>query len=479
MVRLNGEIALPTNSSENRERQKGGLKISFFGMVGIVMAALSLKERWDAYKKVPEEPNSNNPLAPPSYRDDSDDDAESAIGLTTAIDTEIPMPRKTKRKKNCCMCCGLNCALFCKALGIVVVIFTVWNLFKFARWMMTPSPTGLEDMPAYSSSLGCEDASASHWFQGSTDGIYYTIPIGRFAEHEINIKGGAVGTLEIAPSDSIDDSEIKVKTTIRTNEQALLDTVTVGLSDSREPQGKSYYRISTPLDAPSTSSCMRYDVTVFIPPTLRRLSVYSTSVAQVKFADSFSNSPRELSDLLVTLRSRASKNLLLPNADLASDHTELRSDGGYIVGSVALANETVVDTFRYDTVSNLKVVTTAYRLPSDGGESEAFPPAHLSTRTGHGRSDFEYINAIGRPIDSVHNTAVMSAGDLYLTYKQASFNGPVSFKAKSHTAIGLQGSGFDTAPGGGMPQMGERWAGDKNGGDSLSITSFGWVGLYF
>lgn len=48
MVRLNGGIALPTNSSENEGRRNGGLKISFFGMVGIVMAALSLKERWDS-----------------------------------------------------------------------------------------------------------------------------------------------------------------------------------------------------------------------------------------------------------------------------------------------------------------------------------------------------------------------------------------------------------------------------------------------
>lgn len=334
-------------------------------------------------------------------------------------------------------------------------------------------------MPAYSSSLGCEDASASHWFQGSTDGFYYTIPIGQLADHEIRIEGGAVGTLEIAPSDGAQDSEIKVRTTLRTNEKALLDTVSISISDAQEPKGKSYFRIRTPLDAPSTSSCMRYDVTVFLPPNLRRLNVISTSVAQVKFADSFSNSPRELSDLQVTLRSRATKNLLLPNADLAADRAMLRSDGGYIVGSVALANETIVNTFSYDTVSNLKVVTTAYRLPNDGGESEAFPPAHLVTYTGHGRSDFEYINTVGRPIDSAHNTTSVASGDLYLTYKKASFNGPVSLKSQSHTAIGLQGSGFDTVPGGGMPQMKERWAGNKDGGDSLSINSFGWVGLYF
>ncbi len=60
-------------------------------------------------KQVPGEHNANNPLAPPAYQDD-DDDAESAIGLTTGVDTEIPMPRKTKRRKGCCICCGIKYA---------------------------------------------------------------------------------------------------------------------------------------------------------------------------------------------------------------------------------------------------------------------------------------------------------------------------------------------------------------------------------
>lgn len=94
-----------------------------------------------------------NPLAPPSYRDDDDDDAQSAI----ALDTTIPTRAKIKRNRRKCVCCGLkyvhklrdrcesnrwyyfSCTLFCKALGIVTLIFVVWNGFKLIRWAITVS----------------------------------------------------------------------------------------------------------------------------------------------------------------------------------------------------------------------------------------------------------------------------------------------------------------------------------------------------
>ena len=47
MPRLNGAIALPDDEGSNQRKRGWSPQFGFFGMVGIVMATLSLKERWD------------------------------------------------------------------------------------------------------------------------------------------------------------------------------------------------------------------------------------------------------------------------------------------------------------------------------------------------------------------------------------------------------------------------------------------------
>ena len=51
MVRLNGRIALRTNSSDeessNGDRDLFPKRVGFFQMLGLTMLALKLKERWD------------------------------------------------------------------------------------------------------------------------------------------------------------------------------------------------------------------------------------------------------------------------------------------------------------------------------------------------------------------------------------------------------------------------------------------------
>jgi len=455
MPRLNGRLQRGPASNAN---ENGGLlsqKVTFFGMVGAVMTALKLKEQWDSYKQVPAEPNSANPLAaPPAYRDEVDE--ENEIGLTgPALDTEIPAPtRKTKRERKCCVCCGLNCGLFCKALGIVVLIFIAWNTIKLIKWAVTPAPTGLEGMPEYSKSLGC--LNAPHFYD-DTELIYYTLPIG--IDQRVEIQGGAVGTIVLAPSKSADDNTVKVQASLRTNEKSLFESTVLSVHTTTD--GAEVFSLASPVGGSRDDACMRFDLTVFVPPNVRSLSLTSHSVTQVKFSEDFGVSPRMMGDLRVTLTSGAEANLLLPSTALTADNTALTMAGGYLVGQAAVANSTRISTADGSAVAKLTLGPSAYH--------STWAPALLTTTTGTGRADFSYENTVQRTITSEHMS--LGNGDMYLTYAKAHFNGQVVLSAASYTARGLQGMAG--------PGATERWAGDKNGADTMKVSSKGWVGLYF
>ena len=74
-----------------------------------------------------------------------------------------------------------------------------------------------------------------------------------------------------------------------------------------------------------------------------------------------------------------------------------------------------------------------------------------------------------RPIDATHHTSLN--GELYLTYKDAWFNGTVDLTAKSFSATGLENAFKQD---GGLPYHGSR-----DGVDKMLIKTQGWVGMYF
>lgn len=328
-------------------------------------------------------------------------------------------------------------------------------------------------MPEYSKSLGCLDAK--HYLDNNAAGAYYTIDVGSKVDHEIVLTGGAVGTLVVAPSTTIDESVVKIQASIRTDDVALLQNVLVKTSanDARPPNvdSDSFFALSSPSTATIGSGhCVRYDVTVYLPPNLRKLQIKAKSIAQIKFSDDFVSSPRYLGSMQIELSGRGPTNMLLPTAGLAADNTIVSMRSGYFVGAIDVANSTAVDTNFGDAVTKLDVVTTAYDLPESGSSSDA-SVAYLTTVTGSGRSDFKYINRMSRPVHSEHTSR--GQGDMYLTYEKAGFNGMVQLDARSYTARGVQSDG----------KLGdakqERWVGNKDGGDVLKVSTLGWVGLYF
>lgn len=449
---------MPNNNNNN-----AGLgQISFFGMVGAVMTALKLKERLDDYRQLSTE-EGRVALTSPGYRDED-------IGMDTSVtdgllDTEIPAAVRPKRHrtKGCCVCCGINCGLFWKAFGIVLGLFALWNLFKLIRWGFTATPTGLENMPAYSISLGC--ATAPFIYQDAMTTI--TVPIGtQKSDQALNIFGGGVGTVVIAQG-AADSTEVKYEMTLRTNNRELLKDISMQypMPSDNDPES-SRFVLTTPY--PDASSCIRYDITMYVPPNLKMLSVAARPTTHVQFDP---DSPITLDQLFVTLYHEDPNNMILPHPNLRASHLALEVYRGWIVGDVSISNHTVITTQRGDGVANVRV------HPTPDEDADASPArAYLNTVTGAGRTDIVYVSDKGyahRPISSTHMSS--RNADIYLTYSDAEYNGYINLQAKSYTARNMKG--VDSS----RDEWSEHshWVGDKDGGDTMLVKSRAWVGLYF
>ncbi|KAH7913156.1 hypothetical protein BJ138DRAFT_1134268 [Hygrophoropsis aurantiaca] len=440
----------------------GGFQLGFFGMVAAVMAALKLKERWDDYQAVSTD---EGRVALHSPNGSAIFDEENEIGLNSTnsngfLNTEIPgaVRPKRKRDKGCCMCCGINCGLFWKAVGIVLALTIGWNAFKLIKWAITPSLTGLEDMPEYSTSLGC--MSAPHYYMGAKTN--FTVPLGAQFDHSLNIQGSALGTLVLAEGAS-DATDIVYEISLRRDDRDSFGDISIGTL------GSGKFHIQTPT-IPSPPSCMRFDVTAYIPRQLKKLDLVSYSTVQLKFTAEGTIVLDELSIQLLGGRDQLS--MLLPSSHIQATHLSLQLARGWLVGDIAASDKTNIDTQKGDGVVNLHITPVASSNP------QTPTTAQLDTITGGGRTDLYYVSDRSQPHRPIMNTHTSErGGDLYITYKEAEFNGRVELKAKSSTSVGVQGALHQT-PGQDSSEL--PWVGNADGGDSVKVSSpRGWVGLYF
>ncbi|EPQ57512.1 hypothetical protein GLOTRDRAFT_99434 [Gloeophyllum trabeum ATCC 11539] len=443
--------------------------LTFWGLVGAVMTALKLKEHWNDYQELSQEEGRIALGSPPAY--------DESVPAINQLDTDIPAARpKRRRSKQFCMCCGLNCGIFWKAFGIVLGIFVLWNGVKLIIWAMTPAPTGLENMPVYSTSLGCM-APAANLLYNSTSKLTYILPVDSDdQEHTLDIRGGAVGTLVLAPypAEAREQSAIKYEISIRADDEALFEFVQVNpAADGSKFTMKSPIIALMPLE--HRKSCMRYDMTVFIPQSLKSVEIKTSAPTHIKFADV----PEtvildELNIRMFSMSAVTGENMLLPNMNIRAKDYKLEVYAGWIVGDVPIVESTSLSTWRGNGVLNARVqpvdVQPGYDEDDDVPE---FPTAKLNTHTGSGRTDITYLQPrIHRPIHSKHESS--SNGELYLTYKDSGFSGPVNVKAKNFSLRNVQGGM------GSGQTMDDRWVGDKEGSDKLTVKSdLGWVGLYF
>lgn len=300
------------------------------------------------------------------------------------------------------------------------------------------------------------------------DQTIHSIPIDvAKADHSVTIRGHGVGTIVLAEG-AADAEDIKLEMILRTNQQDLLEKVKFRyptIEDVRDGVSESATHLDTPTNL--RHSCMRYDIILSIPPTLKELTIKSATVTQLQFAP---EAQVNLDSLRIKLQSRDNElSMLVPHANFHAKSLYLATRKGWLVGDVSIINETELDTHLGDAVTNVHVHPFS---SSDDADARAI----LKTNSGNGRTDIFYESDRGaphRPIMSTHTVASPRNGDVYLTYKNAEFSGHVNVKAKSYSASGVHDMFNRT--GTALP-----WVGDENGGDMLVTESAsGWVGLYF
>ncbi|KAI0633887.1 hypothetical protein C8Q77DRAFT_1158016 [Trametes polyzona] len=433
--------------------------VTFWGTVGAVMTALKLKERYDDYSHLPndEEGLGRGPVALQTPNMD-----EEAADGASLLDTTLQSGhQKRQRKRDCCVCCGMRCGLFWKAFGIVLLLFLGYQAVRLAIWAVKPKPTGLEGMPEFSKSLGCADVP--YLYNGTKMEI--DLPVGSHkGDHSIDVRGGAYGTIVLAQG-SADLKEIRYELTVRTDTPALLDSVLLDYpvpEDVSDGMRNSRLQLVTPSDL--ADGCMRFDATIFLPRSLRTLHVQAHALTQIKF-DPDSNF--NLDKLSVSMYRLDPLTMLLPAEGMHAQSMKLQLTRGWLVGDVTIVDQVSLTTQNGDAVLNVRV----HPAPSS---AEPPAPARLLTSSGAGRADVTWVSHDGegvphRPVDATHHTSM--GGEVYLTYKDAAYNGTVDLSAKSFSASGLQNAFKQD---GGLPYVGSR-----EGVDHMLVKAQGWVGLYF
>ncbi|KAL0059289.1 hypothetical protein AAF712_013977 [Marasmius tenuissimus] len=433
------------------------------------MVALKLKETWNGYNQVSSEEEGRVALHdrdPPSYADDPNVRDEEGARLL-GVDTELPSSRpRRKRKGTCCVCCGVDIGLFCKALGIVTLLFTIYGAVKLIIWAVSPDATGLEKMPAFSDSLGCQNAQ--YVYKGAAVSI--KVPYGtRELDHVLDVRGKTPGTITLVEGSS-EATDIEYTVTIRSTAESALEDVSFDHPSDATPE-TTRMLIKTPWVPEEDSSCSRYDIVMHIPPGLKKLAVSPHTLAHVQFKP---KTGIDLDALHVTTYVSHENNMILPHQDVRAKKLFLEVFRGWIVGDISVGEQASITTQRGDGTANVRV------HPMEPQNPTTPEPCGLQTTTGAGRTDISYVGDKRfphRPIKATHMSS--RNGDVYLTYREAEFSGRVALDSRSYTTTGLQS--FPGNASGGDTNSGTKWThwlGDKDGVDEIIVKSRGWTGLY-
>ncbi|KIK67079.1 hypothetical protein GYMLUDRAFT_69274 [Collybiopsis luxurians FD-317 M1] len=437
---------------------------TFSGMVGATMAALKFKDHFDGYNRVAVDEEGKHSPTSAGYRDREHgiQALEEEEGL---LNPDIQKPIR-KKSSSFCVCCGLNCGLFWKAVGIVAAIFLVISAARLIFWALSPSPTGIEGMPAFSESLGCLDAT--YLYNGGDMSI--SIPVGPRDDHAVDVYGATVGTFTVTEAPA-DITEVQYKVTIKSNDPSLLDSISLQYPSARSDgvlDGVSRLLIRTPHLDKNSDFCIRHDVIMYVPKNLKKLHIVSHSTSQVKFDP---HAHLELDNIFVTLFSLDRRNMVLPSENILATKLALEMTRGWIVGHLSIVSTMSLTSQRGDGVINVHLHPTA---PVDPLNPD---PVSLRTTTGAGRTDVYYISDKAfphRPIKSAHISA--KNADVHLTYKEAEFEGNVKLDSGSYSVTGAHSYSVEDGKTNGKWT---HWAGDKNGKDEILVNSRGWTGLHF
>ncbi|KAF5389431.1 hypothetical protein D9757_004319 [Collybiopsis confluens] len=424
---------------------------TFSEMVGATMAMFNPKDHSGSYKQVTTDKVERHSASSAGYRD-------RERGLQAIEEEEgllnPDMQRSLRPKRS-----GTTCGLLWRIGGIVAALILIFSAGKLIVWALTPAPGGLEGMPVFSESLGCSDAS--FLYNGGETSV--SVPVGDRNDHAVDIFGGSIGTVTVTEAPA-DITEVQYKVTIRSNDQSLLDQIVLQYPVTGETVIFSRLLVRTPRLERDSASCLRHDVTMYVPKNVKKLHILGHATSQIQFDP---HARFDLDDAYVTLFSLDKRNMIMPSENLRATKVALELTRGWIAGHVSAVSSMSLTSQRGDGVVNVHVHPTA---PVDPLNPD---PISLHTTTGAGRTDIFLINDKAfphRPIKSIHSSS--RNADVHLTYKEAQFNGNIALDSGTFDVTGANAYEENNGPY-------THWVGEKSGKDEIRVTSRGWTGLHF
>jgi hypothetical protein len=188
-------------------------------------------------------------------------------------------------------------------------------------------------MPQYGTSLACPESEAKHlWLNGTTT---RHVPVDHEGKHSFDIRGLAEGTILIASTNAT-ATELQYDVTIRTNNadslRDIMDKFPTAKDNERNADSRAI--VSTP-GLLGGGACMRYDIVIRVPVTVKKLHIQAHTKAHIKFAEG-AHAVRTLEDLYVTSYAMAKGNLIVAHEDLRASRIKIVSREGYIVGGLSV-----------------------------------------------------------------------------------------------------------------------------------------------
>jgi len=287
--------------------------------------------------------------------------------------------------------------------------------------------------------------------------------------HGVDFRGDAVGTITIA-STSTDSSNVRYEITLRSDDKDLLQksVIKMPVLDDNGHLFESMAVVATPrIPKSHPSTCFRYDVKIIVPPSLKSLHLASHTRTHVRFDE---KAKINMEGLFVKLFTNDKDNIIQSSRSVQANTIDLQLTRGWLVGDVAIVDETSLSTQRGDGVLHVHVHPEP---PRDKSNPQV---AALDVTTGAGKTNVVVHSSEGtkRPIDATHISS--KNGPMKLTYKDFGFDGLLAVQAKELEATGMEE--LDPSD----MQKGEKWnysVGNKDGKDRIRVNSRGRVGLYF
>lgn len=286
----------------------------------------------------------------------------------------------------------------------------------------TQSRLGSSDLNRpFDTSLGCSS-------QPLFNRTLLSIPVGNLAnDHTLRLVGGAFALVTLTSSPNPTEKDV-VYDVVLSGNSTNAQMAALWKSPARDAETTdlpSFFEITTlpytraPVDQSSTG-CVRAEVTVYVPQSLRRLKVVAETMAQISFAP---DAHVELDELILDITAKdSSQTLVLTHPSVRAKSMSIQSDG-WITGDITLVDELVI---RSD--NGTAKITVTPNAPADYLDPL---PATLTTTTG---GDMELIYAPNkayrrRPIHSTH--IATGVGEMALHYGASNFSGSLDLRDSS------------------------------------------------